>query len=112
MAVPIVDGLSGHRRIEARMGFGRTGKPCGMALQPDTDQRLDRTSGRLAGNGAKLLALGLTLYVVAAILLIASISNFIGFVCLALGTPPTIAAIALLLSGAVGHRASQQKPFA
>jgi hypothetical protein len=83
-----------------------------MALQPDTDQRLDRTSGRLASNGGKLLALGLALYVIGALSLILSISNFVGFACLALGTPPTIAGVALLLSGAVGHRASQQKPFA
>jgi hypothetical protein len=83
-----------------------------MALQPDSDQRLDRTSGRLAGNGAKLLALGVVLYVIGAILLIASVSTFVGLACIAIATPPTIAAIALLLSGAVGHRASQQKPFA
>jgi hypothetical protein len=83
-----------------------------MPLQPDDDRRLRQTSGRLAGAGAPLLALGLVLYAACAILLLTGASTFLGLACLALGTPPTLAGVALLLSSGVSHRASQRKPFA
>jgi len=81
-------------------------------MQPDTDRQLAKTSGRLASNGGRLLALGVVLYAIGAVLLLADISTVAGLMCIGLATPPTVGAVALIGSSAVGRRASQQKPFA
>ena len=83
-----------------------------MSLQPDTDQRLASTSRKLTANGAKLLALGIVLDVIGAILLITGASTVAGLFCIGIALAPTIAAVALMGSGAVGRRASEQKDFA
>ena len=83
-----------------------------MSLQPDTDRKLAETSGRLAANGAKLLAVAVVLDVAALILLVADISWIAGLICLGLSLPLWLGATGLIGSGAVGKRASQQKPFA
>ena len=83
-----------------------------MSLQPDTDQRLERTSRKLSANGVKLLVLALVLDVLGVILLVAEISTVAGLFCLALSAPPMIGAIMLMGSGAVGSRASQHKDWA
>jgi hypothetical protein len=82
-----------------------------MPYQPTDDAQLRRTSGRLAGAGAPLLALAVVLYVIGAVLLIVGVT-FVGWVCLALATPPAMIAIALLLSAGVGRHASHRRPFA
>jgi hypothetical protein len=83
-----------------------------MSLQPDTDRQLAKTSGRLATNGAKLMALAIVFDVIGAILLISGLSPTIGWIFLALTFPMWLGATGLIGSGAVGKRASQQKPFA
>ncbi len=83
-----------------------------MPLQSDTDQRLARTSGRLTANGVKLLALALVLDVAGIVLLVADISWVAALFCFGLSAAPLLAATGLIGSGAVGKRASEQKPFA
>jgi hypothetical protein len=83
-----------------------------MSLQPDTDRRLAKTSGRLAANGGKLLGVAAVLAIAGAVLLITGASTVAGLFCVALAVPPAIAGTGLIGSGAVGKRASQQKPFA
>lgn len=83
-----------------------------MSLQPDTDQKLARTSGRLAANGAKLLMLAAVLDIAGVILLVADITWVGALFCFGLSLAPTLAAVGLIGSGAVGKRASEQKPFA
>lgn len=83
-----------------------------MSMQPDTDAKLARTSGRLATSGGRLLALSGVLALLGAILLIASVSTVAGLMLLGLSLPPAIGGFALLGSGAVGKRASEQKDFA
>jgi heme O synthase-like polyprenyltransferase len=83
-----------------------------MSIQPDTDQKLAQTSGRLAANGAKLLALALILDVAGVILLAADVTWVGALFCFGLSMPLWLAATGLIGSGAVGKRASEQKPFA
>ena len=83
-----------------------------MSLQPDTDERLAQTSGRLAANGLRFLVLALALDAAGVILLVASVSWVAALFCFGLSTPLWLAALGLIGSGAVGRRASQQKPFA
>ena len=83
-----------------------------MSLQPDTDQRLERSSRRLTANGVRLLALAFVLDVVGVILLVTDASVVGGLFCLGLSLAPTIGALMLMGSGAVSKRASQQKDFA
>ncbi len=83
-----------------------------MPLQPDDDERIAKTSGRLASNGGRLLAVGVVLYLIGAILMLADISTIGGLMCIGLATPPTLGAIALFASGALGRRSSQHKPYA
>jgi type IV secretory pathway protease TraF len=83
-----------------------------MSLQPDTDQQLAKTSGRLAANGAKLFGVAAVLAIVGAVLLITDASTVAGLFCVGLALPVTIGALMLTGSGAVGKRASEQKDFA
>ena len=83
-----------------------------MSLQPDTDQQLAKTSGKLAANGAKLFGVAAVLVVVGAILLITDASTVAGLFCVGLSLPVIIGALMLTGSGAVGKRASKQKDFA
>ena len=83
-----------------------------MALQPDDDQRLARSSRRLTTNGVRLLALAVTLAVVGAILLVTDASTVLGLFAIGLAMPPTIGALMLMSSGAVSKRASEHKDFA
>ncbi len=83
-----------------------------MALQPDTDQQLAKTSGRLAANGAKLFGLAAVLVVLGAVLLITDASTVAGLFLIGLALAPTIGGIALTGSGAVGKRASERKDWA
>jgi hypothetical protein len=83
-----------------------------MSLQPDTDQQLAKTSGRMAANGAKLFGVAAVLAVVGAVLLITDASTVAGLFCIGLAMPVTIGALMLGGSGAIGKRASKQKDFA
>ena len=83
-----------------------------MPLQPDSDERLAKTSGRQASSGGRLLAVGAALYVIGAILLLADITSIGGLMCIGLATPPTLGAIALFASAALSKRSSQHKPYA
>lgn len=83
-----------------------------MALQPDTDAQLARTSRKLTANGVRLLCVAAVLAVVGAVLLITGASTVAGLFCIGLAGAPTIAALALMGSGAVGKRSSEHKDFA
>jgi hypothetical protein len=83
-----------------------------MSIQPDTDRRLAKTSGRLAASGGKLLGLAAVLAIVGAVLILTGASTVAGLFCIALALPPALAGTGLVGSGAVGRRASKQKPFA
>ncbi len=83
-----------------------------MSVQPDTDQQLAKTSGKLAANGAKLFGVAAVLAVIGAILLITGASTVAGLFLIGLALAPTIGGIALGGSGAVGKRAAKQKDFA
>lgn len=83
-----------------------------MAIQPDTDAQLGRTSRKLTANGVRLLGVAAVLAVIGAVLLITDASTVGGLFCIGLSLPPTVGAIALMGSGAVGQRASEQKDFA
>lgn len=83
-----------------------------MSLQPDTDQQLAKTSGKLAANGAKLLGVAVVLALVGVILLVTDASTVAGLFCIGLALPVTIGALMLGGSGAVGKRAAKQKDFA
>ena len=83
-----------------------------MSLQPDTDQQLAKTSGRLAANGAKLFGVAAVLAVVGVILLVTDASVVAGLFCIGLAMPVTIGALMLGGSGAIGKRASERKDFA
>jgi hypothetical protein len=83
-----------------------------MPLQPDNDRQLAKTSGRLAANGAKLLALAVILDVAGVIMFVADISWVAALFCIGLSMPLWLGATGLIGSGAVGKRASEQKDFA
>ena len=87
-----------------------------MPLQANTDANLSRAGEKQRANGARLLLIGGVLFLLGLIpVLIAGDENmpaFIGVTLMTLATPPTIAGLALFVSGAVSGRASKQKPFA
>ena len=85
-----------------------------MATQPDTDPRLARTAGSQRRTGSRLLLAGGVLFAVGLGLMLVGdgAADFAGVALAALSTPLTLAGLALMASGVVGGRASQQKPFA
>jgi VIT1/CCC1 family predicted Fe2+/Mn2+ transporter len=87
-----------------------------MPHQANTDQNLARAGDKQRTNGAKLLLLGGLLFAVGLIVtLIGGDENlpaYIGVTLMTLAAPPTIAGLALFLSGAVSGRAAKNKPFA
>ena len=87
-----------------------------MPHQANTDANLSRAGDKQRANGARLLLLGGILFVLGLIpVLIAGDENmpaYIGVALMTLATPPTLAGLALFLSGLVSGRASKQKPFA
>ena len=83
-----------------------------MSMQPDTDAKLARTSGRLSTSGGRLLAVSGVLALLGAILLITGASTVAGLMCLGLCLPPLIGGVALLGSAGVGKRAAEHKDFA
>lgn len=85
-----------------------------MATQPNTDHRLAETGHRQNTTGGRLLLIGAVLFVVGAIFVLAGsgIADFVGVALAALATPPTVAGLAMVLSGLVSKRSSQHKPFA
>jgi heme O synthase-like polyprenyltransferase len=83
-----------------------------MSIQPDTDRRLAQTSSRLTGSGLKLLVLALLLDAAGVILLVADVSWVAALFCFGLSMAVWLGALGLVGSGAVGKRASEQKPFA
>jgi len=83
-----------------------------MSVQPDTDRKLDRTSGRMASGGARLLIGAAVLAVIGVVLLITGASTVAGLMCIGVSLAPAIGGVALLSSGAVGHHAAQRRTFA
>jgi len=85
-----------------------------MSMQPTTDRQLGETAQRQNTTGWRLLLVGGVLFVIGLVLMLVGEDtvDYVGVAFAALATPPTLAGLALVLSGLVGHRASQQKPFA
>jgi hypothetical protein len=83
-----------------------------MSVQPDSDKQLARTSGKLAGNGARLLVAAIVLDIIGAVLLIASVTDRGGLLFIGLSLPLWLGAIALLVSGGAGKRYSKGKDWA
>ena len=85
-----------------------------MATQPTTDRGLADTADLQSTTGWRVLALGGVLFAIGLVLALIGDDgwNFAGVVFMALAAPPTLAGIALHASSLVGHRSSQQKPFA
>ena len=86
----------------------------GMPVQPDTDHGLKQTASKQNTTGWRLLLLGGILFALG--LIVWSVGddglNFLGVMFAALSTPPTLAGLALVLSGLVGKRSAEHKPFA
>jgi hypothetical protein len=85
-----------------------------MSMQPMTDRQLRETADRQNTTGSRLLLLGGVLFAIGLVLMLVGKDtvDFVGIAFAALAAPPTVAGLALVLSGLVGHRASQRKPFA
>jgi VIT1/CCC1 family predicted Fe2+/Mn2+ transporter len=87
-----------------------------MPHQANTDANLSRAGEKQRANGARLLLIGGILFAIGLIItLIGGDENlpaYIGVTLMTLAAPPTIAGLALFLSGVVSGRASKQKPFA
>ena len=87
-----------------------------MPHQANTDANLSRAGAKQRANGARLLLIGGVLFLLGLIpVLLAGDENlpaYIGVTLMTLATPPTIAGLALLVSGLVSGRAAKQKPFA
>jgi hypothetical protein len=85
-----------------------------MPLQPSSDRRLAQTAGNQNTTGARLLLLGGVLFAIGLVLMLAGsgIVDFFGVLLAALATPPTLAGIGMMLSGLVGHHASERRLFA
>ncbi len=87
-----------------------------MPHQANTDANLGRAGDKQRANGARLLLIGGVLFLLGLIpVLIAGDENlpaYIGVTLWTLATPPTLAGLALFLSGLVSGRAAKQKPFA
>ena len=85
-----------------------------MPVQPDTDHGLKRTAAKQNTTGSRLLLLGGILFALGVITWSVGDGgmNFVGVVFAALATPPTLAGVALMLSGLVGKRSAEHKPFA
>lgn len=87
-----------------------------MPHQANTDPNLARAGVKQRANGARLLLIAGVLFALGLVLvLIAGDKNlpaYVGVTLMTLATPPTIAGLALFVSGAVSGRAAQRKPFA
>ena len=87
-----------------------------MPMQPTTDRQLDRTAGKQAGSGSRLLAVGGVLLAIGVVLMIVfsgyNIGFYAGVVIATLSAPPIIAGGSLVASGLVGKWSSKRRPFA
>ena len=87
-----------------------------MPHQANTDHNLARAGDKQRANGARLLLAGGVLFALGLVVVLLggdeNLPAYIGVTLMTLAAPPTIAGIALFLSGAVSGRASKQKPFA
>src|SRR4051812_49038826 len=90
------------------------GKPRGMSTQPSTDRGLAETAGRQSTTGWRLLLAGGVLFAIGLVLMLVGSDavDYAGVPFAAISTPVPLAGLALVASGAVGHRPSQHKPFA
>jgi hypothetical protein len=95
-----------QRRVEAE----RRERP----NSPATDRGLERTAGKQNRTGLRLLALGGVMLALGLLLVIVgeNLANFAGLALIGLSMPPGMAGLALVLSGVVGKRSAQHKPFA
>jgi hypothetical protein len=85
-----------------------------MSVQPDTDRGLERTASKQSSAGWKFLGLAAILFAVGLFIMQVGehAANFAGWALIALSAPPAMAGAALILSGLVGKRSAQHKPFA
>jgi hypothetical protein len=81
---------------------------------PSTDRGLAQTAARQSTTGWRLLLAGGVLFAIGLLLMLVGSDevDYAGVAFAALSTPVTLAGLALVLSGMVGNRASQHKPFA
>jgi hypothetical protein len=85
-----------------------------MPVSPDTDRGLERTADKQKSTSWRFLGLAAILFVVGLIVMNVGehAANFAGWALIGLSAPPAMAGLALLLSGLVGKRHAQHKPFA
>ena len=85
-----------------------------MPVSPDTDRGLERTAEKQNTTGWRFLALGGILFALGVILVVVGddLADFFGIALAALSAPPTLLGLGLVLSGLVGKRSAQHKPFA
>ena len=87
-----------------------------MPHQANTDANLGRAGDKQRANGARLLLIGGILFAVGLVVRLLSgdenVPTYIAVTLWTLATPPTLAGLALFLTGAVSGRAAKQKPFA
>jgi hypothetical protein len=84
-----------------------------MPASPDTDRGLEQTADTQNTTGWRFLLIGGVLFALG--LLIMSVgehaADFAGIALAALAAPPTLLGLGLVLSGLVGKRSAQHKPF-
>jgi hypothetical protein len=87
-----------------------------MPHQANTDLDLSRAGAKQRGSGGRLLMIGAVMIAVGLLIRIVgddeNLPAFIGVALMSLGAIPTIAGVALMLSGLVSGRAAKNKPFA
>ena len=87
-----------------------------MPHQANTDANLSRAGDKQRANGARFLLIGGILFAIGLVVVLLggdeNLPAYIGVTLMTLATPPTIAGLALFLSGLVSGRAAKNKPFA
>ena len=87
-----------------------------MPHQANTDANLSRAGDKQRANGARLLLIGGILFAIGLVFVLVggdeNLPAYIGVALMTLAAPPTLAGLALFVTGLVSGRASKQKPFA
>lgn len=87
-----------------------------MPHQANTDGNLSRAGDKQRTNGVRLILIGGLLFAAGLVFVLLggneNLPAYIGVALMTLAAPPTIAGLALWITGVVSGRASQCKPFA